>query len=69
MVYEECNKTYDFKKFKTIHVFGNKIRNDIINMSMANDEQNQWLLRIREFESKTRPHSFESKKSKRRCIK
>ena len=27
MVYEGSNKTYDFEKFKTIHVFGNEIRN------------------------------------------
>ena len=41
MVYKGSNETYDFTKFKTIHVFRNEIRNNIINMSMANDEQNQ----------------------------
>ena len=64
MVYEGSNKTYDFRKFKTIHVFGNKIRNNSINMSMANDEQNQLLKRINEFKSKTKPHNLESKKVK-----
>ena len=49
MVYEGSNKTYDFRKFKTIHVFGNEIRNNVINMSMANDEQNQLSKHIREF--------------------
>ena len=39
MVYEGSNKAYDFRKFKTIRVFGNEVRNKIINMSMANDEQ------------------------------
>ena len=43
MVYKASNETYDFRKFKTIHVFGNEIRNNIINMSMANDEQDQSL--------------------------
>ena len=37
MVYEGSNKTYDFRKFKTIRVFGNAIRKNIINMSMTND--------------------------------
>ena len=31
MVYEGSNKTYDFRKFKTIRAFGNEIRNNIIN--------------------------------------
>ena len=38
MVHKAYNETYDFTKFKTIHVFGNKIRNNIIDMSLANDE-------------------------------
>ena len=49
MVCNRSNKAYDFRKFKTIGVFGNKIRNNIINMSMANDEQGQLLKRINEF--------------------
>ena len=63
MVYEGSNKTYNFTKFKTIHVFGNEIRN-IINMSMANDEQEQLSKHIREFKSKSRPQNSESKKVK-----
>ena len=39
MVYKASDETSDFRKFKTIHVFGNEIRNNIINVSMANDEQ------------------------------
>ena len=64
MGYEGSNKTYDFRKFKTIRVFGNEIRNSIINMSMANDEQNQLPKHIREFKNKTRPQSSESKQIK-----
>ena len=37
MAYKGSNKTYDFRKFKTIRAFGNEIRNNIINMGMAND--------------------------------
>ena len=62
MVYEGSNKTYDYGKFKTIPVSGNVIRNNIINMSMKNDEQNQLSMHIREFKSQTRPQNSESKK-------
>ena len=62
MVYEGSNKTYDFGKFKTIRVFGNESGNNIINMSMANDEQEQLSKHIREFKSKTRLQNSESKK-------
>ena len=63
MVYKGSNETYDFRKFKTIHGFGNEIRNNI-NMSMANDEQDQLLMRLNEFKNKTRPENSESKKVK-----
>ena len=64
MVYKGSNEKYDFRKFKTILVCGNEIRNNIINMSMANDEQNQLFRRINDFKSKTRPQNAESKKVK-----
>ena len=54
IVYEGSNKNYDFRRFKTIRVFGNEIRNNIINMSMANDEQDQLLRYNNEFKNKTR---------------
>ena len=49
MVYKGSNETYDFRKFKTIRAFGNEIRNNIINMSMENDEQNQLLDKTTKF--------------------
>ena len=64
MVYEGSNETCDFRKFKTIRVFGNEIRNNIINMSMSNDKQNHLSRHIRQFKSNTRPQSFKSKKLK-----
>ena len=62
MVYKTSNETYDFRKFKTIRVFGNEIINNMINLSMSNDEQDQLLRRNNEFKSNTRPQSSESKK-------
>ena len=53
MVYKASNETYDFRKFKTIRVFGNEIRNNIINMSMANEKQDQLLRYINKLKSKT----------------
>ena len=38
MVQKGYKRTYDFRKFKTIRAFGNEIRNNIINVYMANDE-------------------------------
>ena len=64
LVYKASNETYDFRKFKTIHVFGNEIRDNIIDMNMANDEQDQLLRSINKLKSKTKPHSPESKKVK-----
>ena len=64
MVYKASSETYDFRKFKTIRVFGNEIRNNTIDMSMANDEQDQLLRYINKLKSKTKPHNPESKKVK-----
>ena len=61
MAYRGSNETYDFRKIKTIRVFGNGVRNNIIDMSMTNDEQDQLLRYIK---SKTKPHNLESKKLK-----
>ena len=63
MVYEGSNKNFDFRRFKTMDVFGNEIRNDI-NTSMANDEQDELLRYINEFKSKTRSQNSESKQVK-----
>ena len=64
MVYKGFNETYDFRRFKTKRVFGNEIRNNIVNKIMTDDEQNQFLKRINEFISKTRPQNSKSKKVK-----
>ena len=64
MVYEASNETYAFRKFKTIRVFGNEIRNNIINMSTAIDEQDQLLRYTNKLKSKTKPHNPELKKVK-----
>ena len=39
MVYKGTNKTYDFRNFKTIRAFGNEIRNNVISLDTANNEQ------------------------------
>ena len=62
MVYKASNETYDFRKFKTLRVFGDEIRNNIFDMSMANDEQDQSLRYINKLKKKTKPHNPELKK-------
>ena len=64
MVYKGTNITYDFRKFKTIRVFGNEIRNNVIDMNTANEEQNELLEYISRFSSRTKPNNPESKKLK-----
>ena len=62
IIYKTSNETYDFIKFKAIPVFGNEIRNNILDMSIANDEQDQLLRYINKLKSKTKLHNPESKK-------
>ena len=62
MVYEASIETYDFRKFKIMRVFGNEIKNNIIDMSMANDVSDQLLRYINKLESKTKPRNQESEK-------
>ena len=46
----------------------NEIRNNIIDMNMANDEQDQLLRYINKLKSKTKPHNPESKKVKENVL-
>ena len=64
MVYKGTNITYDFRKFKTIRAFGNEIRNNVIDMNTANEEQNDLLEYISKFRRGTKPNNPESKKLK-----
>ena len=64
IIYKGYNKTYDFRKFKTLRVFGNNIRNNFININIANDEWNHLAKYIKEFESEARPQDSNSKKVK-----
>ena len=64
MVYKSANKTYDFRNFKTIRTFGNKIRNNVIRMTTANTEQANLLNHIEDFIKKTKPRDPILKKLK-----
>ena len=55
MAYKGTNETYDFRNFKTIHAFGNEIRNNIISLDTANLEQANLLSYINDFIRKTKP--------------
>ena len=55
IVYKATRKIYDFRKFTTIRAFGNKVRNNVINEDMANDEQNELINYIEKFSRSTRP--------------
>ena len=59
MVYKRCKNTYDFTKFKTIGTFAEAIRNGIIMVDMANDEQNQLAKIIKEFFGNAKLQKFQ----------
>ena len=61
MVYKGTNKTYDFRNFKTIHAFGNEIRNNVISLDTANIEQANLLSYINDF-TKTKPRDPEKRR-------
>ena len=61
MVYKGTNKIYDFRNFKTIHTFGNEIRNNI-SLDTANIEQMNLLSYIYDFTKKTKPRNPTQKK-------
>ena len=61
MVHKGTNETYDFRNFKTIHAFGNEIRN-IISLDTANLEQANLLSYINNFKRKTKPQNPEKRK-------
>ena len=70
MVYDGYNRTYDFKKFRTIRAFGDDIRTNSINIYTTNIEQIYLAKYIEEFKSKTKlQHNFNFKKNKRIRIK
>ena len=53
MVYKATNKTYDFRKFKTIRALGSEIRNNVINMDTVNVEQVNLTMYIKDFANNT----------------
>ena len=68
MVYKSANKTHDFRSFKTIRTFGNKIRNNVISMTTANTEQANLLNHIEDFIKKDKTTGSYTKRIERRCI-
>ena len=61
MVYKGTNETYDFRNFKTIHAFGNEIRNNVISLDMANIEQANLLSYINDFIRKIKQRNPEKR--------
>ena len=62
-------KAMTLKNIKTIRVFDDEIRNNIINMHIANDEQNKLSKYIKELTTKkTPPNNFNLKKVKEDAV-
>ena len=68
MVYKATNKTYDFRKFKTARAFGSEINNNVISINMANAEQINLTMHIKDFANKTKPRNRELKELKKEVL-
>ena len=68
MVYKVTKKIYDFRKFKTIRVFDNQIKNNVINDDITNNEQNELLKHIEEFNGSIRPRNLKLKELKKEVL-
>ena len=69
MIYKGYNRTYNVRKFKAVHIYGDNIRNNIVNMNMKNDEQNHLATHIKEFKSKRRLQGSNLKGAKEDVLK
>ena len=68
MVYKGANITYDLRKFKTIRAFGNEIRNNVLDLNTANEEQGELLKYIEEFSGSIRPRNLGLKELKKEVL-
>ena len=68
MVYKATNKTYDFRKFKTICAFGFEIRNNVVDIDMANNEHMNLTMHVKDFANKTKPRNRELKELKNEVL-
>ena len=68
MVYKATNKTYDFRKFKTIRAYGSEIRNNVVDIDMANNEQMDLTMYIEEFSRSTRRRDPELKELEKEVL-
>ena len=68
MVHKATNKTYDFRKCKTMHAFGGEIKNNVISMNTANTEQINLTMYIKDFENKRKPRNRELKVLKKEVL-
>ena len=64
MVYKSTSRIYDFRGFKTIHTYGNDIRNNVTSLAVAILEQTNLLAYFHDFVKKTKPQDPEQKKLK-----
>ena len=62
MVYKSTSRTYDFRGFKTICIYGNDIRNNVTSLAAANLEQANLLAHFHDFVKKKQNHKILNRK-------
>ena len=69
MVYKGHNRTYEFRKFKTIRAFGDDIRSNFIICIRQTRNKNNWQIILKNFKVRQNHHIILLKRSKRIHIK
>ena len=66
LVYRASEYTYNFRNFRTIKAFGRDLYEGKITLEEANEDQDNLLRDIRNFNYKTRPQNDKKKKKRKR---
>ena len=68
LIHKTKNKSYSFKNFRTIRVFGNDIYNGMITLEETDKDQSSLVNEINIFNSSIRPKTLEKRQNKKDTI-
>ena len=68
LVYRASEYTYNFRNFRTIKAFGRDLYEGKITLEEANEDQDNLLRDIRNFNYKTRPQNDKKKKKEKEIV-
>ena len=65
LIYKTENKSYSFKNFRSVRIFGKDIYNSMITLEKADKDQNSLVNEINKFNSSKRPKTLEKRQNKK----